>query len=67
MSSLSFQLADLLPLLTHNPYITNYLGRVLENKIKGKTESLYWGYLYLNYGKIHYRNVVFYIEDYIED
>ena len=46
----------------------NYSGGELENQIENsKTEILYWRYLYLNYKEMNFENLLFPIEDYIED
>ena len=48
--------------------MTQLLRGAPENQIKrSETERLCWRYLYLSYKEMHYKNVLFYIEDCIED
>ena len=40
---------------------------ILKLKQESKIQRLHWRYLYLNHKEMDYKNVLFYIEDYIED
>ena len=65
-------------LLNHIPcscLLSNYLSlhsinnerEILKLKQESKTQRLHSRYLYLNHKEMDYKNVLFYIEDYIKD